>query len=265
MGAAADERCVQSLDATCERAPSRSSRSERTVRFRSPASARRVRSGSVRTLVIAAMLLTACSNAPSATFVLEGVISADATCVVQPESPLLAEGVVDTTPLSPSVRPVGMRYVAFLRVSNYERMSGRGPWLAIPIHLVANHVRVEIRRDGELVSLAAAGLPNPFLARADGAVGQASADGIPAHGVVSGVALPDAYVTALDAAFGETDLELSMSVVAYDFHGTERTSTTVVFPLRLCLGCLVACAPPGTHPHTSCVIGQDEPSTVACE
>ncbi len=211
--------------------------------------------------MLVALLTTACDPSGPAGLVLEGVLSVDDACVVDPTYPLRAEGVLDTTALPDTLRPSGMAYAALFRLRNYE---SHAPYAVIEDEdrVYVNRVEVEVRHGGSVLSLN--GLPNPFLVAANGSVSYAPRRGS-AVGVGAAYVLPAQYAEAIDAALGgERDIELAIHAIATTDDGTMRTSTTLVFPLHFCLGCLVTCAPTGTTEHASCIVGQDDASTVHC-
>ena len=82
----------------------------------------------------------------------------------------------------------------------------------------------------------------------------------------AGIVLLVAYMPAIDSTMADGgDLELRIQAMAISPSGAMRTSTTLVYPLHVCVGCLVTCAPPGVAPTLTCESGQDDPSTVHCE
>ncbi len=208
---------------------------------------------------------TACAPAnPGLTA--EGVIAADAMCLVTSSNALLVEGTLDIdTSIPATYRPRGISYGAAFRVGNQLINTANRvyPLQADTSRIVINHVEVTLLDTSE--NVLSLGVPNPFLVPGDGAIGSTSSMD-PTIGIAAATVIPDSYgqILATMYAAGGTILVRARIIGTTDADLT-LTSGPVVFPIRLCVGCLFqrACDAMG-HPllTLSCLPGQDARSLI---
>ncbi len=201
--------------------------------------------------------------------VAEGVLTLDEMCTVTATNALLAQGTLDVSTGAPAtLRPNGITYTIAVRVGNQLINNGNRiyPLMADPDRIIIDHMEVTLLDSSE-ATVGLAGLPNPFLVPADGAVAStASMD--PTLGIAAATVIPDSYGQALGAAFpAGGPILVRVRVIGTTAGGATLTSGPVLFPINLCVGCLFQCAvdamgAPINAP--SCLPGQDGLSLYGC-
>jgi hypothetical protein len=215
-------------------------------------------------------LLLAFGCAPSNPgLIAQGVIALDTMCLAQTSNDLLAEGVLDIDTSQPAtLRPAGLRYGVSIRIGN-ELINNSNrvyPLMADPDYITVDHMEVTLMDSSEQ-PLGLGGAANPYLVPAVGAVAStASMD--PTLGVASATIIPDAYGTLLAGAPPSGSVVVvRIRVIGTTNGGAQMISGPVLFPIRLCVGCLFQCATDAMgHPinSPSCLVGQDAVTLHGC-
>ncbi len=220
------------------------------------------------TLLATGALALAFGCAPSNPgLVAEGVLSADTMCVVTATNAYILEGTLDLqyTGLE-AYRSRGISYIAAFQVGNalINNANRAFPLMADPNRIVISNAEVTLLDGGEQ-TLSLAGLPNPYLVPADGAI--ASTESMdPTLGIAAATIITDAYGQALAQRYTSGgSIVARVRIIGQTAGGATLTTGPVVFPIHLCVGCLFRGACDSMHnPITSlsCLPGQDAVSQV---
>ena len=202
-------------------------------------------------VVLAVCAVSCASPAPIAPFVMEGVVGPDVACGYTLDSPLLLGGMLDTdSSVSPSVRALGIRYVAVVRAA-YHHARPFASW-CVELATVDSAV-IEVRDAlGRRIDFGA--LPNPYRVAA----------ALRIEGDYGGLGTVELFPLDYgDMLAGlEGDIVLSVRLRGSDcMSGAMLETPPQEFPIHLCAGCLFTC---GAADAPSCAPGQDQTSVVRC-
>jgi hypothetical protein len=214
----------------------------------------------VRTLaiVLAVASLVGCAPAAPQGLVLEGVVAADDACEFALSNLLMVDGTLDTSRvMDASARPEGIRYVAVFRATSYLPELGY-PRAAIVHTLDLAAAEVTLLGGAGPGGLLEIGLPNPYRVVGDGWIPLDG--GPPATGLAAVELLPPEYGNRLAGLDGTVTVSVRLIGYSSAFDDVVM-SNELTFPIQLCDGCLLACAPVDAP---SCFPGQDHASLVAC-
>ena len=200
-----------------------------------------------RAVVVAlagAMLFGCVEDDTAALFVTGHVKPTDDDCVLESDNPNILRGLLDVAN--------GGSYELFPRYQSQLRTrASEAPPAADPNGIFVEGAEVELSApDGSLVGFG--GLPNPFTVTVSDYVAPGS------QTVGSIQIVPPAYVDSLAAAVGDTgQVVATVRPFGQTAGEVQIEGRAFIWPIDLCVGCLVGCVAPDEDPILWCTFGQD--------